>query len=376
MIPVSEPDLGPLEREYLLDAFDSGWISSRGAYIAKAEGLLRKVSGAPFAAVCNNGTTALHLALLAAGVGPGDEVILPSLTYVATLNAVYYVGARPVFVDVDDETWCLDSQAVSEAVTSRTSAIIGVDIYGQPADYTALRSIADRHELKLIADAAESIGATLDGVKTGALADITTFSFFGNKVITSGEGGAVTTASEAVHEQVLQLRNQGNHATERYRHDVIGYNYRMTNLSAAILTAQLERAEELIMNRRRVVRTYSELLDESQDIRSQTTATNAVGSPWMHSVRLVDLDAKQRDDVIRALHDRGIETRPVFHPVQYMPFVPEQDRPSTPIAERIGREGISLPTFPAMQEKDIAFVASTLRQVLSSIKTSGSAEGH
>lgn len=360
MIPVSEPDLGSLEREYLLAAFDSGWISSRGDFIDRAEASLREVSGAPYAAVCNNGTTALHLALLAAGVGPGQEVILPSLTYVATLNAVYYVGAEPVIVDVDPDTWCIDPASARAAVTPRTAAIIGVDLYGHPADYTALRRLADDHGLTLIADAAESIGATLDGRPAGSLADITTFSFFGNKVVTSGEGGAVACLSGDAHARVLQLRNQGNHPTERYRHEVLGYNYRMTNLSAAILTAQLERVDELTASRRRVMATYDAALSDNPAIRPQRVAPNVTRSPWLCSVRVLGVTADERDALIGLLQAGGVETRPVFHPVQSMPYVPDPHRFDTPNALAIAREGISLPTYPSLQDSEIRRVAALL----------------
>lgn len=364
MIPVSRPDLGELEREYLLDAFDSGWISSLGRYVEGAESALTALTGAPHAAVCSNGTTALHLALIAAGVGAGDEVILPALTYIATLNAIYYVGAEPVFVDVLDNTWCIDPEAVEHAVTPRTKAILAVDLYGQTADYSALRGVADRNGLVLIADAAESIGATLHGVPAGSLADISTFSFFGNKVITSGEGGAVTSMRPEHHAAILQLRNQGNHPTQRYFHDVVGYNYRMTNLAAAILTAQLERADDLIARRRRVVDEYRRLLDGDPRIRCQDTAPGAVPTPWMFSVRLAGLSAAERDAVIASLRERGIESRPVFPLVQDMPFVPDHQRVQAPIAESISREGISLPTFPGLDLEEIARVCTTLQEVL------------
>lgn len=366
MIPVSEPDLGPLEREYLLDAFDSGWISSRGRYVERAEAHLASLTGSPFAAVCNNGTTALHLALLAAGVSRGDEVIIPGLTYVATLNAVYYVDAVPVIVDVLDSTWCIDPAAVEAAITPRTTAILAVDLYGQTADYVALRRIADQHGLLLIADAAESLGATLNSTAAGSLADISTFSFFGNKVITSGEGGAVTTAREDFNARVLQLRNQGNHATQRYFHEVVGFNYRMTNIAAAILTAQLERAGDLIAQRRRVVDDYERALGSDPRLRRQQIATGAIPTPWIYSVRITGASGPERDRIIDSLASEGIESRPVFPLVQDMPFVPEDQRASTPIAERISREGISLPTYPRLAGEDIATVCAALTAALPS----------
>lgn len=370
MIPVSEPDLGPLERQYLLEAFDSGWISSRGEYIERAELLLARVAGSQHAAVCSNGTTALHLALLGIGIAPGDEVIIPSLTYIATLNALYYVGAVPVIVDVLEDTWCIDPAAVESAITPRTKAILAVDLYGQPADYTALNQLAQEHELFLVADAAESVGGSLHGVPTGALADVSVFSFFGNKVITSGEGGAITTDSPAIDARVRQLRNQGNHPTQRYFHDVIGYNYRMTNLSAAVLTAQLERIDELVGQRRRVVDTYTRLLGESGIFRLQHVAPGATPTPWMMSVRVPGVTSEERDTLISLLNGEGIESRPVFPVVQSMPFVHQEHRRSTPIAERISQEGLSLPTFPALSDRSIQTIVSALNQVSAQIQPS------
>ncbi|MCK2035912.1 DegT/DnrJ/EryC1/StrS family aminotransferase [Microbacterium sp. SSW1-49] len=364
MIPVSEPDLGPLEREYLLDAFDSGWISSRGHYVVRAEKQLEFLTGASYASVCSNGTTALHLALLAGGISRGDEVIIPSLTYVATINAVYYVDAVPVIVDVLDSTWCIDPAAVEAAITPRTTAILAVDLYGQTANYIALRQIADRHGLLLIADAAESLGASLNGTPAGALADISTFSFFGNKVVTSGEGGAVTTERADFHARIQQLRNQGNHATQRYFHEVVGFNYRMTNVAAAILTAQLERAEELIAHRRRVVDDYVRLLGPDTRLRAQQVSMGAVPTPWMFSVRIAGASSIERDGIIDALATQGIESRPVFPLIQDMPFVPVNQRTSTPVAEQISREGISLPTYPRLTSDDIATVCTAVRGAL------------
>lgn len=373
MIPIAEPDLGPLERAYLLDAFDSGWISSRGDYIERAERLLEKITTVSHVALCNNGTTALHLAMVAVGVGEGDEVIIPSLTYISTLNAVYYVNALPVVVDVLDTTWCIDPTMVEAAITPRTKAILAVDLYGQTADYVALREIANRYGIALVADAAESIGATLHGVPAGALADVSTFSFFGNKVITSGEGGAVTTSSPEIHAKILQLRNQGNHPVKRYFHDVIGYNYRMTNLSAAILTAQLERLNSLITARKRVVDEYHRIFAMDGLVLEQATLEGATPTPWMYSVRLPGYSTDDRDAVIQALADAGVDSRPVFPLVQDMPFVPMSQRVSTPVAARISREGISLPTYPTLEDSQIQYVASAFSQALTSRTITASA---
>lgn len=361
---MSKPSLGPLERRYLLDAFDSGWVSSLGEYVDRSEETLRAVAGTQYAAVASNGTTALHLVLVALQIGPGDEVIIPASTYVATLNAVLYVGARPVVVDVESDTWCILPAAVEDAITPRTRAVIGVDLYGHPADYDALRAIGRRHGITVIADAAESIGGSWAGAPVGSLADISTFSFFGNKVITSGEGGAVTTDNRELDSRVRQLRNQGNHPEIRYFHEVLGYNYRMTNLSAALLTAQLERIDELTTRRRGVISLYRRLLAESSDIFPQGRSGRANPSPWMFSVELGEASESVRADVMRRMLAEGIETRPVFRPVQDMPYFDPLGGFETPVAARIARRGISLPTYPELEPVDIERVVDTLVMTL------------
>lgn len=364
MIPISKPDLGILEREYLLDAFDSGWVSSRGPYVERAEELIRAVTGAGYASVVSNGTTALHLALLTVGLEPGDEVIIPSSTYVATLNAVLYVNATPVIVDVTADSWCLDPERVAAAITPRTRAIIAVDLYGHPADYAALRRISGTHGIVLIADAAESLGGKVNGTSVGSLADLTTFSFFGNKLATSGEGGAITSQSHVVNEQVRQLRNQGNHPTRRYYHEVLGYNYRMTNISAAILTAQLERLPELLGKRNAVITWYAEALAGFSGIRIQYTSSESEASPWMFSLVMPALSVRDRDGLVDVLKRSGIETRPTFNTLQTMPYLETAHFHPTPVADLIARAGLSLPTYPALTEGDVHYIVGALGRAL------------
>lgn len=359
MISVSAPSLSSLERENLLDAFDSGWLST-GRYIDLAEQALRRQTGQCGAAVVSSGTTALHLALVAIGIGPGDEVIVPSSTYIATVNAVLYVGATPVVVDVDDLTWCIDVDAVRQAITAATRAVIAVDLYGVPADYAGLREALAGSGIALVADAAESLGATVGGAPVGTFADITTLSFFGNKVVTCGEGGAVVTASDVLLDRVRQLRNQGNHPSLRYHHDVLGFNYRMTNLSAAVLTGQLARIDELLASRRRVCGWYDELLDAVPAIRRQVPSPGTVASPWLYTLRLTGSTADRRDRIMATMADNGVETRPVFAPVQSMPYLTTVAPGSAPVARCLADEGLSLPTHPGLTRRDVEVVVRAL----------------
>ncbi|MFB8368093.1 DegT/DnrJ/EryC1/StrS family aminotransferase [Pseudarthrobacter sp. NPDC055928] len=357
---MSRPSITDLERKYLLDAFDSGWISSLGDYVVRAEDQLTTIASSAHAAVVSNGTAALHLALLGLDIGPGDEVIIPSTTYVATLNAVLYVGALPVIVDVDPITWCIDSEAVREALTTNTRAVIAVDLYGHPADYVLLKELCGQAGVLLIADAAESIGGSLHGMPVGVLADVSTFSFFGNKVVTSGEGGAIVTEDAELDRRVRKLRNQGNHENRRYFHDVLGYNYRMTNLAAAILCAQLERIPDLLSARQRVVDHYDRLFEGSPALTPQGRAPGASASPWMYSVQVEGAAAAQRDEIMLKLRTEGIETRPVFNTVQSMPYLTDFRAHPTPIAHNLAKSGLSLPTFPAMKPDEVEYVASSL----------------
>ncbi|MEH1031081.1 perosamine synthetase [Micromonospora profundi] len=364
--PVARPCLSELEESYLLDAFRSGWISSQGPYLNRFEHQFAERCGAGSTVAVGNGTVALHLVLAAAGIGPGDEVIVPALTYVATANAVAYCGARPVFVDVLADTWCIDPDQVRAAIGPRTRAVLAVDLYGHPADYSALRAMCDTHGLLLVSDAAESFGATLDGRPTGSLADVTTFSFFGNKVITSGEGGCVTTSDRALADRMRLLRNQGMDPQRRYWFPVVGYNYRLTNLAAAVLCAQLERADEIIQRRDRVIASYEQQLADLPLLRPQPVAANVQRAPWMASFLVGESDAKPlRDELAQALDRLGVETRPFFVPIPDLP--PYRDGVSCPVTDDLSRRGINLPTYADLDDGDIKVICERLRAAVETI---------
>ncbi|MFI6242671.1 DegT/DnrJ/EryC1/StrS family aminotransferase [Micromonospora sp. NPDC050795] len=365
--PVARPSLSTLEERYVVDALRSGWISSQGPYLRDFEERFARRCAADHALTTSNGTVALHLVLAAAGVGPGDEVIVPALTYVATANAVAYCGARAVCVDVLPESWCVDPAAVRAAIGPRTRAVIAVDLYGHPADYATLRHLCDRHGLLLVADAAESFGATVDGRPTGSLADVTTFSFFGNKVLTSGEGGCVTTSDAALADRMRLLRNQGMDPQRRYYFPVLGYNYRMTNLCAAVLCAQLERADEIIAHRDRVIAGYEEQLADEPALSAQPVAAGVRRAPWMAAFLVgAEGDATSRDALARALARLGVETRPFFVPI---PDLPAHRDPGAdcPVTEDLSRRGINLPTYADLTEPAVKAVVERVRAALATI---------
>ena len=259
-IPVAAPALDGNEKAYVLDCLESTWISSTGKYLDRFEADFAEFCGVRHAVACSNGTTALHLALVALGVGPGDEVIVPTLTFVATANTVTYCGARPVFVDIDAETWYIDPAAIEAKITPRTKGIIAVHLFGHPADMKAIGTVASRHGLWVMEDAAQAHGAEIGGRRTGSLGDIATFSFFGNKIITTGEGGMVTTSDDDLAKRMRLLRTHGMDPDRRYWHPVIGYNYRMTNVTAAIGVAQLERVQWQLARRQELAGWYRDAL--------------------------------------------------------------------------------------------------------------------
>ncbi len=367
MIHVAAPDLSGNEKAYVAECLETTWISSAGKFIAQFESEFAELCGAKHAIATNNGTTALHLALVAAGIGRGDEVIVPVLTYIASANAVRYCGAEPVFVDVEPDTMNLDPRAVEAAITPRTRAIMPVDLYGNPADLPAVRAIAEAHGLLVIQDAAEAHGAEVGGRRVGSLAHATSFSFFGNKIVTTGEGGAVTTDDDALAARLRLLRGQGMDPERRYWFPEVGFNYRMTNVAAAIGVAQLERFEQMLAARDVLSTTYDEALAALSGVTLPVQRPGTRRVNWMYTVTLDGLTAEQRDEVIRSLHADGIETRPVFHPLHHLPPYREADG-LYPVAERLGATGISLPTHLGVTAADVALIAERLAARLAEVR--------
>jgi len=368
-IPVAAPDLGGNEKAYVLDCLDSTWISSSGKYLDRFEAGFAEFCGARHAVACSNGTTALHLALAALGVGPGDEVIVPTLTFVATANTVTYCGAQPVFVDAEPDTWTIDPASLEARITPRTKGIIVVHLFGHPADMAAINAVARRHGLFVLEDAAQAHGAECRGRRAGALGDIATFSFFGNKIITTGEGGMVVTDDDAVAGRMRLLRTHGMDPTRRYWHPVIGYNYRMTNLAAAIGLAQLERVEWQLERRREIAAWYREELGQTDAVTCQAEKPWARHVWWMFSV-LVSEGAAGRDSVMEAMRRRGIDTRPVVHPLHTLPPYADANRTQRfPVAEAIAGNGINLPTWAGLTREQVRIVCDALLECVAAVKT-------
>jgi len=357
------PDLSGNEEKYVVEAIRSSWISSTGSFLDRFEGEFASACGCEAALGVTNGTSALHLALMALDVRPGDEVLVPSLTYVATANACRYVGAEPVFVDVDPATWCIDPDALESAISRRTRGIIAVHLYGHPADMDRINRVAAIHGLWVVEDAAEAHFATYKGRVTGSLARCATFSFYGNKILTSGEGGAVTVSDPQLELRLRTLRGQGVDPSRRYFFPVTGYNFRMTNVAAALLCAQLERRDEIVSKRRLIYRWYRERLEGTPGLGFQPIAEWAEITPWLMCLQITPAFGRSRDEVMSMLHAEGIDTRPFFVPLHSLPpFRRESEGRGEvlPVTDQLASRGVNLPTYPSMTEGDVDRICSAL----------------
>lgn len=356
-IPVYAPYLRGNEQVYVNDCLDTGWISSRGRYVERFEQAFGDFIGAQFCNSVCNGTVALHLAMLATDIGPGDEVIVPTLTYIASVNAIAYVGATPVLVDARADTWQMDVDEVASRITPRTRAILAVHLYEGPCDIVALQSLCERRGLVLIEDCAEAFGSSVNGRQVGTFGEISAFSFYGNKSITTGEGGMVVCKTQSLHDRCYLLKTQGVSQLREYEHSVLGYNYRMTNICAAIGLAQLELAETILHRKRKIAQYYRKALRDLP-VSFMSNRDGERHSHWMCS--LVVGEAGQRDRLRAHLAARGIETRPFFRPAHTMPVFFE--RRSYPIAEALSVCGINLPSWPGLTDGQLAHIANSLRE--------------
>ncbi len=356
-IPVYQPSLIGNEKKYVLDCIETSWISSKGKYVAEFEKKFCEFTNIKYSSSVSNGTVALHLALVALGIGKDDEVIVPTLTYIASVNAITYTGAQPVFVDSLSDTWQIDPEDVEAKITSRTKAIMVVHLYGHPCDMDALTKIAKKHNVFLIEDCAEAFGSLYKGNHVGTFGDISTFSFFGNKTITTGEGGMVCTSDETLHDRVLHYKGQGLARYREYWHDVVGFNYRMTNICAAIGLAQIEQAKTFIDRKIEIAELYKKHL-QNTSVTVHPQIGNVLHTYWMVSI-LVEMP-EQRDPLRRHLSENGIETRPVFYPVHTMPMYANRYQKHSK-AENIGWRGINLPSWPGLTEMDIVNICNTIK---------------
>jgi perosamine synthetase len=355
--PVYQPLLDGNEKNYVNECLDSTWISSKGRFISEFESKFSEFTKIKYSIAVPNGTIALHLALLTLGVGKGDEVIVPTLSYVASANAVTYTGANPVFVDSMYGTWQIDPSDVRKKITKRTKAVMPVHLYGFPSDMNEIKKIAGENNLLIIEDCAEAFGTKLQEKHIGNFGNISAFSFFGNKTITTGEGGMVSTNNKKLFQLATRLKGQGLAKNREYWHDIVGYNYRMTNICAAIGLAQLERAEMIISRKRQIAEWYHTLLSDLS-VEFHQEVQGIFHSYWM--VNFLVNNYKDRDKLRDHLKKNGIETRPVFFPIHTMPIY-RNNKHKFPVAEDIARRGITLPSYPGLTREDVLFISNKIR---------------
>ena len=359
LIPVYRPDLSGNERRYVLDCVDSSWISSRGSYVGRFERAVAELTGAAHAVAVCNGSAALHLALHCLDLRPGDEVIVPSFTYVASVNAVVQAGAVPVLADSRAGDWLLDPEDVARRITPRTRAILPVHLYGASCDMPALRALADRHGIALVEDCAEALGTTLDGRHVGRWGRAGAFSFFANKTVTTGEGGMVVTDDDALAQRLRRLKDQGQSPERRYWHEEMGFNYRMTNMAAAVGTAQMERIGPIVARKCAIAARYRLRL-AGLPLTFQQPLPNVAGPQWL--VTLLLPPGTDRGRVQEEMAARQVETRPVFHCAHHLPMY--RSALSLPVAESIAARGLSLPSYPGLSEEEIDRAVRALTEAL------------
>lgn len=363
-ISIANPVFNGNEKKYLMECIDTGWVSANGRFVKEFEEKFAEFCGTKYALSCCNGTVTLHLILVAMGIGQGDEVIMPTLTYIATANAVKYCGATPVFVDSEEGTFNMDPTKIEEKITERTKAIMPVHLYGLASNMEAIMEVANRHNIPVIEDAAEAHGAEQNGKKVGSFGLAASFSFFGNKIITSGEGGMITTNDDALYNRMKLLKAQAVSPNKRYWHVDVGYNYRMTNMQAAIGLGQLEQIAWHMEQRKRVADLYKKFLSGTEEyMKLQEEPEGFKSVYWMSNVVLQEAVTKERDKVMEEMEQCNIEMRPIFYPMHIMP--PYYDESvSFPVAEKVASRGISLPSHAMLTGDDVKYVCDCLKKIV------------
>ncbi|MBR1133264.1 DegT/DnrJ/EryC1/StrS family aminotransferase [Bradyrhizobium iriomotense] len=366
---VSKPVLCGNERRYVIDALDSGWISSNGAYLPKFEKAIAETLRVDECLSTSNGTTALHLACLSLGLKPGDEVIVPSLTYVASANAIAYCGARPIFADCDPLTWNATSECIAKVWTPRTVGVLAVHLYGMPTDIDKIAELCRSRGAWLLEDCAESLGATIFGKPTGSFGDASTFSFYGNKTISTGEGGALYVQDPERRRHARMLRGQGMDLNHRYWHPILGYNYRMTNIAAAIGLGQIEMLDFHLAERRRIAACYFKQLRPLEAeglLRLPTQVDGYSSSYWLFSAVLTGGGDELRARIMNQLAtEYGIETRPFFVPMHRLPMYFSEE--SLPKTEFLATHGMNFPTYTGLSDADVDEICGAIGHVLRTV---------
>lgn len=366
-IPVNEPLLDGNEKKYLMECIDTGWISSEGPFVKKFESMFAGYLGLKHGIAVCNGTAALEVAMSAIDLKPGDEVIMPTFTIISCALAVVRRGGIPVLVDVEPDTWCMDVNQVKDKLTNKTRAIMPVHMYGHPVDMHPIMELAKKHGLYVIEDAAEVHGAEYKGRKCGSMGHINCFSFYANKIITTGEGGMVVTNDDKLAERARLHRNLCFKEGRRFYHEELGENFRMTNLQAAVGVAQMERIEEFVEIKRRNAAEYTRLLKDTKGLQLPVEKKWAKNVYWMYGIVLDEKTGFNADTFALRLKEKGIGTRPFFLGMHEQPVFHEIGLfkgESYPISERIARQGLYLPSGLTLKHKDISMVVDSIREVI------------
>ena len=356
--PVYQPSLTGNEKKYVNECLDTTLISSKGKFVSEFEKHFSNYIGVKNGTGVCNGTVAIHLALVALGLGEGDEVIVPTFTYIASANPILQVGAKPIFVDSKRDSWQVDPEDIKSKITPKTKALMIVHLYGHPCDMDAIMKIAKEHNLFVIEDCAEAIGSEYKGKKVGSFGDVSCFSFFGNKTITCGEGGMVLTNSDYLYGRLVHFKGQGLAKYREYWHDTMGYNYRMTNIQAAIGLAQFEQIDKFIEKKQKLAQWYKTKL-KNLPIKFHDAIGNVKHTYWMCSILVAS--EEEREALRNYLKEQGIETRPTFYPIHTMPIY-AQKYERHEVAEDIALRGINLPSYPALEEKDIDYICDKIEE--------------
>lgn len=368
-IPVNEPMLNGNERKYLNECIDTGWISSEGPFVKRFEDEFAVKVNRKYAIAVSNGTVAIDAAITALDIKPGDEVIMPSFTIISCISQIIRAGAKPVLIDCDPFTWNINVALIEARISSRTKAIMIVHIYGLPVEVDYILALAKKYDLKVIEDAAEMHGQTYNGNPCGSFGDISTFSFYPNKHITTGEGGMIVTDDEEVYKRCISLRNLGFQEHRRFVHEELGWNMRMTNLQAAVGVAQLERLDEFVARKRNMGEMYSDLLADLQDsiqlpLKETKYAQNIY---WVFGIVLQDNVPFDASFAMLKMREFGVGTRPFFYPMHLQPVFAKSglfEGEQYPVSERLGSRGFYLPSGIALSEEDLVTSAKMLRKVL------------
>src|SRR3989338_4384557 len=364
-IPMAKPDLSGNESRYVQECVKSGWIGfceGEHSFVTKFEREFSRYCGAKYGISTSNGTCSLNLIFQALGIGKGSEVIVPDLTFIAAVSTVLYANAKPVLVDVDRETGSMDPKKLEEKITKKTRAIVPVHLYGHPADLDPIAEIAGKNNLAVIEDAAQAHGAEYKGKRAGSIGDYASFSFYGNKLITTGEGGMVLSDDRDFVEKAKLIRNQGMLPKKPYWHPVLGYNYRLSNIQAAIGLAQLERIDKFLRIKRKISRQYTELLEPVKGISLFYEKDWAKSSCWMYNILIENDSISKKRQLIEAFKKNKIDFRPIFYPAHSMP--PFRCDGEFPVSDELSKKGLTLPTSIFLAESDLQRIADVIKSVV------------